>query len=162
MRNLNRCKKLAENVYREKSKKWPAALQRLQKLRTTRPPQTSWQSRTRLKSIIPSGRLRNLFKVLHLRGWQRALWDPLPALPKVCIVLLYPLKYTTVEKVGELSREHCELNPQTGSGSLSSLGNGKQKANGKIQSVECSIWSLKICWFKHPDKQLAQNINIQF
>ena len=73
MRNTKRYWKLPENSFQKKTKKWPAASQRMLTLNRTHLPQTRWQSRNRLKSMFPCGRLRILsFKVLLLRGWQRA------------------------------------------------------------------------------------------
>ena len=55
----------------------------------------------------------------------------------------------------------CGFDHWTESRCLSSLDIGKQKTNGKIQSVQCSEWGLKFCWLKHPDTHLTPKINKQ-
>ena len=55
----------------------------------------------------------------------------------------------------------CGFDHWTESRCLCSLDIGKQKTNGKIQSVQSSEWGLKFCWLKHPDRHLTPNINKQ-
>ena len=55
-------------------------------------------------------------------------------------------------------RKHSGPNQWTESRCMSSLGNGRQKSNGKVQNVQCSKWGLKFCWLKHPVWHLTHNI----
>ena len=72
LRNVHRFLKLLEKVFR-KPKNWPTALQWMLMLQRTHLSHSSWKSRTRLKLMLPSGRLRNLFfKLPYSTGCLRA------------------------------------------------------------------------------------------